>query len=443
MKNVEKDIGLNIIKVKEIFDKSKENQDNYKFLYSELNIFKEKLEKMKIENQSRNELNNILRDSFGRINEIVPQIYYEETNIKSNFDLPRQYNANEQLYKNRTLNQNINFNQNNDLFLVNNNKTDFPVKNAILNNTNSKYNSEANNQDYNPNQNLLLINNHSGVNNIKNITKKNSFLDKNYILKDNSINMNSPNQAKLFGNIKSNAIDIACLESNIFSDMSTENSKLLESRKMNFPRQNINSIHTNKAFNNNNNNKGKTLLSENQIFNSSQNLNQNSNYNNFNQRNPHQEQMFFDSYNNNNKINNENLTSRDINDITKYESIQYDYSASIDLKKIDSRDFQNLEQINEERSEYSIPENYKNVNYYNYNYNVLPKENDNYTNINSSRKNDNENIKSVFSKNRKMEVAKFNEILVNNFTYSNNNCINNGHLYNNINNNNSSFFNNN
>lgn len=437
MKNVEKDIGINIIKVKDIFDKSKENQDNYKFLYSELNIFKEKLEKMKIENQSRNELNCILRDSLGRINEIIPpQIYFDETNVKPNFDLPMQYHANEQLYKNRTFNQNINFNQNNDLYLVNNNKTDFPVKSTFLNNSNSKLNSVANNHDYNSNQNLLLIKNQSDANK-KNLTKKNSFLDKNPLIKDNSINMNSPNQVKLFGNIKSNVIDIACLESNIFSDLSTENSKLLESRKIDFPRQNINYNHTTKAFNYN---KGKTLSSDNPIFSYLHNINQNRNHNDFNQRNLHQEQIFFDSYNN--KINNENLTSLDLNDVTKYESIQYDYSASIDLKKIDSRDFQNLEQINEERSEYSIPENMKNVNYYNYN--VIPKENEYYVNYDSSRKNDNENIKSVFSKNRRMEVEKFNEKLANNFTYSNKSSVNNQHLYNKIyNNNNSGFSNNN
>jgi len=437
LKNVEKDIGINIIKVKDIFDKSKENQDNYKFLYSELNIFKEKLEKMKIENQSRNELNCILRDSLGRINEIIPpQIYFDETNVKPNFDLPMQYHANEQLYKNRTFNQNINFNQNNDLYLVNNNKTDFPVKSTFLNNSNSKLNSVANNHDYNSNQNLLLIKNQSDANK-KNLTKKNSFLDKNPLIKDNSINMNSPNQVKLFGNIKSNVIDIACLESNIFSDLSTENSKLLESRKIDFPRQNINYNHTTKAFNYN---KGKTLSSDNPIFSYLHNINQNRNHNDFNQRNLHQEQIFFDSYNN--KINNENLTSLDLNDVTKYESIQYDYSASIDLKKIDSRDFQNLEQINEERSEYSIPENMKNVNYYNYN--VIPKENEYYVNYDSSRKNDNENIKSVFSKNRRMEVEKFNEKLANNFTYSNKSSVNNQHLYNKIyNNNNSGFSNNN
>jgi len=410
LKNMEKDVSSNVIKAKEIFENSRENQENYKFLYNELNSFREKLDNIKFDYQSKNEVSNILKESILKINEMFPKINSEEIYVKSNFDLPMQYNTNKDFFNTKNNNKNFIFNKNNNN--INNNYDG--IFNQNKSNIQQKYNNKhLQNFDYvskynnNNDPNSLYNNNHNLNYNIpKNLD---IFKDKNFITKEYNNNKNSPIMQKIFGNFNNNNLDIACLESNLFSDMSCSNSKINELKRMDFPKQNL-------AFLNENN-INKYDLSKNiqKTFSSSDK---------FIKTSPQKDLKNNIKNKVNNNYNSKDLGFKEITDLSKYESLQYDYSASIDLNKIQSKDFQNLPQINEDRNE----------NYYNDSKNHINNEyrtNDTLHNVN------NNNVKEDYSHNRKMENVKFNKKLMNNFSSLNSGSNNCGQFYNNNNNNNS------
>lgn len=400
MKNIEKEIAQNTIRVKEIFDNSRENQENYKFLYNELNFFKEKLDNIKIENQCRNELSNILKESFRKLNDFIPKFNFEENYIKSNYDFPMKFSNTNDAYFNTNDNSKKNLNQNMPL----NNPL---LKKKLCDNLNLNNNNQiVNHLNKNP-----LLNKNKAVSSTNNISQLNEFSEgksllnnnANYNIKNDFKTFSHNNAGKVFENFKSNNIDIACLESNLFSEMSCNTSRNLDPKKVDFPRQNINYLNenSNSAFNKANTNIAANEFKAKNLLNS---IKQNS-YSN-NSHGNHQIKMINNQFNANDNFNSGEFGLKDIDDLTKYESLQYNYSASIDLKKIESKEFKKLglvrEDGNKQHPEYRLD----------WNSNLK-------SNSKGFEKNENQgnsNLKDIYSNNRKIEIANFNEKLANNFS---------------------------
>lgn len=349
-KNIEKEITQNIEKVKEIYNNSKENHDNYKFLYDEINSFRERLENIKIDNnENKNDISNLLKESFAKLTELMPK---GNSYLNNNNNLHANNNYNKILLNERTLiKPNFDYsihhvNKKDEYAIYNTNsvKNDFKIGSTIpSHDSKNLHKQDMSNLKNNKNQLLNnVINKHTNFNQLQEINILTSHFD-------TTIDFNSQNADILLANhkstrnanplnnndIKNNKLkrpEIDCLESNLFSDLSGENLKIFDNQKADVSKKNtIANIY---SSNNNNNDCKRNHIPHTQTA-----------------RNPIENIKSF--ANNRNIINNVNnifrgykeLTENNLNDKdnTKYDSLQYDYSESIDLKKLESTEFANNE----------------------------------------------------------------------------------------------------